>query len=417
MDTRRHLKKSKAQAANTGTSSARSRAVLDWFVFFLADVQTGFGPFIAVYLTANKWSQSDIGLLLTVGSLIVLFGQIPAGILLDTLATPLRAAMIAVTAIGLSALIFALSPTYLGAYVSRIMQAAASCLLSPAIAAISLGLVARSKAAERFGRNASFASVGTALAAAGMGVCGYYISNQAVFFITAALALPALAALFCISSAEIDPKRARGGERQSFVNLGDAAKFAARHKTVFVFALCVFLFHLANAAVLPIVAGNLTQRSSTTATIYIAAALLLPQFMVAVVSPWVGRLSQSFGRKIFLLIGFTALSVRILLTSHVTDPMLIVLIQSIDGISAAMIGVLVPVTISDLTQGTGRFNTVLGFIGCAMGIGASISTTIGGFLADRYTTSTALMILGAIAAIATIVLWWIMPETLRDKDA
>ncbi len=168
---------------------------------------------------------------------------------------------------------------------------------------------------------------------------------------------------------------------------------------------------------LPIVAGNLTQRSSATATIFIAAALLLPQFIVAVVSPWVGRLSQRFGRKIFLLIGFTALSVRILLTSHVTDPMLIVLIQSIDGISAAIIGVLVPVTISDLTQGTGRFNTVLGFIGCAMGIGASISTTIGGFLAERYTTSTALMVLAAIAAIATIVLWWLMPETLRDDDA
>ncbi len=169
MDTRRHLKKSKAQAASTAASSAKSAIGLDWFVFFLADVQTGFGPFIAVYLTANKWSQSDIGLLLSVSSLIVLFGQIPAGVLLDSLATPLRAAAIAVAAIGLSALIFALSPTYLGAYASRIMQAGASCLLGPAIAAISLGLVARSKVAERLGRNASFASVGTALAAAGMG--------------------------------------------------------------------------------------------------------------------------------------------------------------------------------------------------------------------------------------------------------
>ncbi|MBY0380676.1 MAG: MFS transporter [Xanthobacteraceae bacterium] len=417
MDAPRHPKRAGANRAKTAMSSARSASGLDWFVFFLADIQTGFGPFIAVYLTASKWSQSDIGLLLTVGSLIALFGQIPAGALLDAIATPLRVAAIAVAVIGVSALIFALAPTYLGAYTSRVMQAGASCLLGPAIAAISLGLVARSKVAERLGRNASFASVGTAIAAAGMGLCGYYISNQAVFFVTAAFALPALAALFFISPSDIDPQRAHGGNKKSFVSVRDVVEFALQHKAVFIFALCVFLFHLANAAVLPIVAGNLTQRSSSTATIFIAAAMLVPQFIVAVISPWVGRMSQRHGRKSFLLAGFIALAIRIVLTSYVTDPVMIVVIQSIDGISAAIIGVLVPVTVSDLTQGTGRFNTVQGFIGSSMGIGASISTTLGGFLADRYTTSTSLMMLAAVAALAAIVVWLLMPETLQDDNA
>src|ERR1700751_449167 len=105
MDAPRHSNKTMPNAARMGMTSDRSASGLDWFVFFLADVQTGFGPFIAVYLTANKWSQADIGLLLTVGSLIALFGQLPAGALLDALATPLRVAAIAVALIGVSALI------------------------------------------------------------------------------------------------------------------------------------------------------------------------------------------------------------------------------------------------------------------------------------------------------------------------
>src|ERR1700735_2098234 len=57
--------------------SLTSRRALDWFVFFLADVQTGFGAFVSVYLTTEKWTQIDIGLVLTVGAFVGLVGQPP----------------------------------------------------------------------------------------------------------------------------------------------------------------------------------------------------------------------------------------------------------------------------------------------------------------------------------------------------
>ena len=66
--------------------SARSRRSLDWFVFFVADIQTGFGPFVAVFLTTQKWTQVDIGLVLTVSGLVSLVGQIPFGALVDAAA-------------------------------------------------------------------------------------------------------------------------------------------------------------------------------------------------------------------------------------------------------------------------------------------------------------------------------------------
>ncbi|HEY0330744.1 MAG TPA: MFS transporter, partial [Rhodopseudomonas sp.] len=56
---------------------------LDWFIFFLADVQTGFGPFVAVYLTTQKWTQVEIGLMLSIGGVVALIGQIPGGAIVD----------------------------------------------------------------------------------------------------------------------------------------------------------------------------------------------------------------------------------------------------------------------------------------------------------------------------------------------
>ena len=35
-------------------------AGLDWLNFFVATLQTGFGPFIAVYLTSHRWTQASI---------------------------------------------------------------------------------------------------------------------------------------------------------------------------------------------------------------------------------------------------------------------------------------------------------------------------------------------------------------------
>jgi isocitrate lyase len=54
-----------AQQSAPATRDAITRASargLDWFTFFLADIQTGFGPFVAIYLTAHAWTQFDIGL-------------------------------------------------------------------------------------------------------------------------------------------------------------------------------------------------------------------------------------------------------------------------------------------------------------------------------------------------------------------
>src|SRR5258708_2767005 len=113
-------------ASDVPHPSRRSLHSLDWFVFFVADVQTGFGPFVAVYLTTQKWTQFDIGLLMTVAGLVALLGQVPGGALVDTARSERVVAGAAIAVIGGSALAYAIWPIFPVVLAAACLQAAAS---------------------------------------------------------------------------------------------------------------------------------------------------------------------------------------------------------------------------------------------------------------------------------------------------
>ncbi|MEP9375352.1 MFS transporter [Aquabacter sp. CN5-332] len=391
--------------------SARSRRGLDWLVFFVADIQTGFGPFVAVFLTTQKWTQVDIGLVLTIGGLVSLVGQIPLGALLDRVRSVRAAAAVSLVVIAVSAFAFAAWPLFPVVLASRVFHAAASCVLGLALVSLSVRLARAGHISERLGRNAAFASAGTGIAAAVMGAAGYYLSSHAVFFLAAALVLPALFALSSIRPEEISASAIAAAPREGDGNLIAGVFTLARNRPLVIFALCVMLFHLANAAMLPLAASMLTMRSSEAATVMVAAAMVVPQFTVTVLSPFVGRFAQRWGRRPLLLLGFGALFVRGVLFAMVTDPEILVMIQILDGISAAVLGVLVPLIIVDVAQASGHFNLAQGTIGCAMGIGAAISTTLAGFAADNFGSYAAFEMLAAIAGVGFLTVLLVMPET------
>ncbi|MCJ9736398.1 MFS transporter, partial [Bradyrhizobium sp. PRIMUS42] len=92
--------------------SRQSLRGLDWFIFFLADVQTGFGPFIAVYLTTQKWTQVEIGLVLSIGGIVALIGQMPGGAIIDAAKSERLVAGLAIATIGACALAYAAMPIF-----------------------------------------------------------------------------------------------------------------------------------------------------------------------------------------------------------------------------------------------------------------------------------------------------------------
>ena len=394
--------------------SNRSQRGLDGFNFFIANVQTGFGPFIAVYLTAQSWTQVDIGSVLTVSGIVALLGQVPGGVLIDSATHKRTMGALAAAAIAGSALLLAAWPIFPIVLSAEILHGLASCLMTPAIAAISLGLVASHDVGERLGRNARYASAGNGIAAVLMGACGRLFSDRAVFVLTAALALPALIALFHIRPREIDPARARGGAPAD-VERGTPVHGILDNRPLLVFGAGMVLFSLANTPMLQLVGGFVTTRSSQWATVLIAACIVVPQACVAVISPWIGRRSEVWGRRPLLLLGFAALPVRGILFAGIASPYAMVAVQILDGISAAVLGVMVPLIVADVTHGTGRYNAALGTVGFAAAIGASVSTALAGYIDDRWGNAVAFLSLASVALMGLGLLLLFMPETRQLK--
>ncbi|MFZ1886179.1 MAG: MFS transporter [Rhodoplanes sp.] len=325
---RRAIVPGKAVASGAAASPARSQRALDWFSFFLADIQTGFGPFVAVYLSANAWTQGDIGLVLTAGGLVALAGQMPAGALVDAIRSARAVAILAIVAISISALALALWPVFPVVISARILHAGASCILGPVIAALSLCVAGHAGFGERLGRNARFASLGAGIAAAAMGACGQFLSTRSVFLLTAALALPAIFALARIQMAApttttnrtADQSVPQPGERGNHFAVTEAVSWrrVLTDRSLLVFAACVVLFHLANAGMLPLMGGILASEGRSIATSAIAACMIVPQIIVVAASPFVGRKTERWGRRPLLLVCFAALATRAALFAFIT---------------------------------------------------------------------------------------------------
>jgi predicted MFS family arabinose efflux permease len=352
---------------------------------------------------------------LSIGGIVGLIGQMPGGAIVDAARSERLVAGLAIATIGISALGYAAWPIVPVVMTAATLHAAASCVLGPAIAAISLGLVGPLAIGERFGRNARFASLGNGVAAAVMGTCGYLLSSRSVFLVTFILAIPALLALARIREREIDPAQAHGAVTREVPDASATSVMnLMRQRPLLIFAASILLLQLANGAMLPLMAGVVTTRSSRWAPVLIAACIIVPQAIVALTSPSVGRKAQQWGRRPLLLMGFAALAIRGVLFATVSDPYLLVAVQVFDGVTAAVFSVMIPLIVADVAFGSGHFNLAQGIVGTATGIGASLSTVLAGYVSDKFGSSVAFFGLAAVAATGLALIWFVMPETRRS---
>jgi MFS family permease len=387
---------------------------LDWFNLFVANIQTGFGPFIAVYLSSQSWTQTSIGLALSIGTVSSMASQVPAGALVDWMPNKTRVAAFSVLVFTASALMFAIHPIPLFVYLAEILHGISSCTLGPAIAAMSLVIAGKFGMGLRLGRNARYAAIGNGVGAALMGACGQYVSERAVFFLTAALTLPALFALLplrrsAVAVGALLPAPLKAGESS-----GKYIKVLADRRLL-IFCACAMLFTFANAPMLMLISGTLTAKG-TNPSLLIAACIVLPQVIVAFASPAVGRFAGRYGRRIILMVGFSMLPLRCLLFSATQNPTLLVAVQALDGIAAACFGIMVPLIVSDVAGGSGHFNLSLGAVGFGIGIGGTLSTPTAGWLADHFGTRTAFFALMTIGVAAVLLVVLAMPETRPTRD-
>jgi MFS family permease len=392
-------------------ASPQSRYGLDWMNFFLADVQTGFGTFVAFYLAHLGWSERSVGFALTLGGLAGVASQIPGGALTDALPWKRGLIAIGIVMIGAAALILALAPSYLLVMFASVLQGSTAGIVTPAIGAISLGLVGRRAMSLRTGRNYRYAAGGHAVTAGLMGLVGAYFAMSAIFIAAAALCIPALIALAMIRPNEIDYDRARNAAPGKHGReIGRVTDLLKNHRLI-LFTAALVLFQLADASMLPLIGENLATTIPTESSLWISGLIIVPQIVVAAFAPWVGYHSEKRGRKPLLLIGFAAEPVRAALLAFTSGYAFLVIAQLLSGVTGAIIGVLTVLVITDLTAGTGRFNLAQGAVGAAIGIAASVSTLATGFLFQGIGNGAGFIVIAGIAGAATALIWIFVSET------
>jgi predicted MFS family arabinose efflux permease len=387
---------------------------LDWLNFFLADVQTGVGPFLAIYLAAYQWNEQSVGIALTVGGIAGILTQTPAGALVDRLHAKRTLIAGGVIALAVGALLIAMFPNFGAVMSAQILIGGTASLFAPAICAISLGVVGQHLFDRRQGRNQTFNSAGNVIAAISMGLLGYYVSNRSIFFLVATGTLPTLFALFLIRPEEIDYDLARGAKKSDEDGKPVAAYALLKDKPLVIFLICAVMFHFANAAMLPLLGEMLAKGKGRGSMMFMSACVVTTQLVVTLLAAWAGRTAGTWGRKPLLLIAFGVLPVRAVLYTLTENTVALVAIQILDGVAAALFGVVSVLVIADLTQGSGRFNFTLGAISTAVGIGAALSQVIAGAIVNHFGFNAGFLFLASVAGVAFFILYCFMPET-RDK--
>jgi sugar phosphate permease len=74
---------------------------------------------------------------------------------------------------------------------------------------------------------------------------------------------------------------------------------------------------------------------------------------------------------------------------------------------------MVPLVVADVAFGSGHFNLAQGVVGTAIGIGASLSTVLAGYVSDKFGSGVAFTGLAGVAALGLLMIWLVMPETRR----
>ncbi len=404
------------EPANHSRASTGSLRGLDWLNFFLADVQSGVGPFLAIYLAGSGWNEQTIGIVLTGGGLAGIIAQTPAGAMADRAHAKRTLIAGGVIALAVGALMIALYPALWAVMAAQTVIGVSSSVFGPTVAAISLGLVGRDWFDRRQGRNQTFNSAGNVVAAVSMGLIGYFLSNRGIFFFVVAFTIPTLWTLSRIKANEIDYAVARGASDGAPSPDSTSIVHLLKDRRLAIFLVCAVLFHFANAAMLPLLGEMLSKGHGRSSMMFMSACVVTTQLVVTLLATWSGIKARQWGRKPLLLIAFGVLPIRGFLYTVTHSAPSLVAIQALDGIAAAIFGVVSVLVIADLTKGTGRFNLTLGAVTTAVGVGAALSQSIAGGIVHRFGYHAGFIFLAAVAAGAFILLWTAMPETRDGKQ-
>jgi predicted MFS family arabinose efflux permease len=391
--------------------SGQSQRSLSGLIFCISDIRHGIGPLLSIHLRNSlHWDPAKIGLALAAIEFSAFLSQIPAGLLIDS--SKRKRSIIAFSAllIIIGCLIILLNTSLSWIISAQLLMGIAVALILPTLGSITLGLFGRKKFASRLGRNELWNHLGNVFTALTAGLIAYKFGSFAIFFLLIGFAIGSLIFLSFIKPREINYEVSR--ELPTEANTSAIpVKDLFKRKSIIIFNISLILYYLANGAQMSLVAQMLAIRDPKNGALLIAACMIIAELTMVIVAYVMSKVVNRFNRKTLFLTAFIILPVRALLYVIVENSYLLLLIQTLDGVAAGILGIMGTLINSDLAINTGRFNLIQAFGGMSNSIGESLSLVSAGLFASIFGFNTSFLFLVAVGILGTAFFSIFMPET------
>lgn len=374
---------------------------LAWLNFFIADVRDGLGPYLGVFLKEHQFTESQIGLITTSTSLCALIFGIFLGILIDK--TRFKRGIIALCIVGIVLATGAnyFYPHFTFTLMAQIAIALCAVCLAPAFSAITLGIVGQSGYSRQVSLNEAYKHAGTAFSAGLSFIFALYYGIGAIFIITALMGVCALIFLALLKSSQINHAVACGKEEGVEIPL----RKALGDVRVLFLGVVMFCFHLSNAYMLPLLSQRAHTLGIDSSGAYAAATILIAQCTMIGISLLCMRLLQTKGNPhfssiyVYLMgIALFGLIVRGGVAAHFDGILAMIIVQILDGVGAGIVGVILPLLVAMLMRGSGHINAAFACVMTFGGVGAALSGSLGGYIAQYFGYFYAYLTLAFVAA-------------------
>ncbi|MBR0717962.1 MFS transporter [Bradyrhizobium liaoningense] len=388
--------------------TSRSRSPRLWPLlalnFFMADMQSGIGPFVGVFLQSHGWASGMIGTAMTIGNVAGMLMTTPIGGFIDASRNKRMWVVIPGICVVAASAIILISQNFWAVTASQIAQSLASAAIVPAVTGITLGMVKQKGFNQQNGRNQAFNHAGNMVGAALSGYLGWTYGYVAVFVLAAVFGAIAIACVLMIPVGAIDDRVARGSKEDDSKAPPDAMKMLLKHKPLLVLALALAIFHLGNAAIVPLYGLAAVADGQANGPSFVATTVVIAQGVMVVTSLIAMKVASKRNYWPVILASFMFLPIRGVLAFFLTGWWGVVPVQVLDGIGTGLQTVAVPGMVARSLNGTGRINLGQGAVITVQGVGASLSPALGGWIAEWIGYGPTFLLLGGFG-IASIALW------------
>jgi len=380
--------------------------------FFMADMQSGIGPFVGVFLQAHGWATGLIGTALTLGNVAGMVITTPIGALIDTTNHKRAWVVVPGIAVVVGSVIILFSQQFWAVAISQIATSISSAAIVPAVTGITLGLVKQRGFNRQIGRNQAFNHAGNLVGAAASGYLGWHYGYFAVFLLAALFGAFSIVCVLMIPNQAIDHRAARGTKEDDPESQPSGFTVLLKHKPLLVLALALAIFHLGNGAVVPLYGLAAVAGGQANGPTFVATTIVVAQATMIVASIGAMRAAEARNYWPVLLASFLALPFRGVLAYVLSGWWGVVPVQILDGVGTGLQSVAVPGMVARSLNGTGRINLGQGAVITVQGMGASLSPALGGWVAEWIGFQWTFLLLGGLGVIA-VAIWVAFRSTVR----